>query len=226
MHFCCIFWHLGLSFWICLVMFCHFFVISLSFFCHLFVILLSFYCHFGNGKMEKQNCKKMTTMTDLLLSRGSTKYKEQVEKLLESQPAVKKDRAGELALGNSFLGLPGRGVVSRLGVQGRLKNRVGGPGPGWNGPGGAAQTREAGPTWKLQKRNFTSTRVIFFAFFWHFLCIFFAFFFAFFYICFAFPRLGVIFFAFFCMSPTGSHFFGIFLHFPNRELFFAFFYIS
>ena len=63
-------------------------------------------------------------MTDLLLPRGSTKYKEQVQKLLESQPAVKKDRAGELALGNSFLGLPGRGVVSRLGVQGRLKNRV------------------------------------------------------------------------------------------------------
>ena len=66
----------------------------------------------------------MTTMTDLLLSRGSTKYKEQVQKLLESQPGVKKDRAGELALGNSFLGLPGRGVVSRLGVQGWLKNRV------------------------------------------------------------------------------------------------------
>ena len=100
----------------------------------------------------------MTTMTDLLLPRGSTKYKEQVQKLLESQPGVKKDRAGELALGNSFLGLPGRGVVSRLGVQGRLKNRVGGPGPGWNDPGGgAAQAREARPTWKPQKRNFTST---------------------------------------------------------------------
>ena len=124
------FLHLGLSFWICVVIFfvffCHFFVISLSF----FVICLSFYCHFivilGTGKWRK----KMTTMTDLLLSRGSTKYKEQVQKLLESQPAVKKDRAGELALGNSFLGLPGRGVVSRLGVQGRLKNRLGGPGPG------------------------------------------------------------------------------------------------
>ena len=55
-------------------------------------------------------------MTDLLLSRGSTKYKEQVQKLLESQP-VKKDRAGELPLKNSFLGLPGRGVVSRLGCR-------------------------------------------------------------------------------------------------------------
>ena len=125
LHFFCI-WvcHFGfvLSFFVFLSFLCHFFVI----FCHLFVILLSFYCHFGNGKMEK----KMTTMTDLLLSRGSTKYKEQVQKLLESQPAVKKDRAGELALGNSFLGLPGRGVVSRLGVQGRLKNRLGGPGPG------------------------------------------------------------------------------------------------
>ena len=125
--------------------------------------------------MEKKHCLKMTTMTDLLLSRGSTKYKEQVEKLLESQPAVKKDRAGELALGNSFLGLPGRGVVSRLGVQGRLKKPGGGAGP------------RSGADLKLQKRNFTSTRVIFFAFFLafvlhcfcifsHFFCIFFAFF--------------------------------------------------
>ena len=144
----------------------------------------------------------MTTMTDLLLPRGSTKYKEQVQKLLESQPAVKKDRAGELALGNSFLGLPGRGVVSQLGVQGRLKN----PGPGWNGPGGAAQAREAGPTWKLQKRNFTSTRVFFFCIF---VCMFFAFF-----------------WHFFCISQTGSHFFSIIFAFPKPGViccsFFAF----
>ena len=100
------------------VIFSHFFVIFLSFYCHFIVIL-------GTGKWGKKSLK-MTTMTDLLLPRGSTKYKEQVQKLLESQPAVKKDRAGELALGNSFLGLPGRGVVSQLGVQGRLKN----PGPG------------------------------------------------------------------------------------------------
>ena len=157
----------------------------MSFFCHLFVILLSFYCHFGNGKMEKKHCLKMTTMTDLLLSRGSTKYKEQVEKLLESQPAVKKDRAGELAVGNSFLGLPGRGVVSRLGVQGRLKNRVGGRGRGEMARGGGSGPR-SGADLKLQKRNFTSTRVIFFAFFWHFFCIFFAFFSHFFRIFFAF----------------------------------------
>ena len=153
---------------------CHFFVIFLSFlchfcviFCHLFVILLSFYCHFGNGKMEKKNCLKMTTMTDLLLSRGSTKYKEQVEKLLESQPAVKKDRAGELALGNSFLGLPGRGVVSRLAVQGRLKNRVGGRGRGEMARG-AAQAREAGPTCHLLSHFF----FIFLSFFCRFLVVF------------------------------------------------------
>ena len=207
---------------------CHFCVI----FCHLFVILLSFYCHFGNGKMEKKHCLKMTTMTDLLLSRGSTKYKEQVEKLLESQPAVKKDRAGELALGNSFLGLPGRGIVSPLGVQGRLKNRVGGRGRGEMARGGAAQAREAGPTWKLQKRNFTSMRVIFFAFFLHFFFALFPHFFRIFF---------CIFLHFFCISQTRSHFFGnlffafprlgviclaCFLHFPNRESFFAFFCIS
>ena len=168
-------------------------------------------------------------MTDLLLSRGSTKYKEQVQKLLESQPAVKKDRAGELALGNSFLGLPGRGVVSRLGVQGWLKNRV----RGEMARGGAAQAQEAGPTWKLQKRNFTSTRVIFlhflhfflhfFNFFSHVFCIFLHFFCIsqtrshLFCIFFAFPRLGVIFLAFFCVSQTGSHFLHFFA-FPSPGL--------
>ena len=166
LHFFCI-W--GLSFWICVVIFCHVFVISLSFLCHFFVICLSFYCHFivilGTGKWRK----KMTTMTDLLLSRGSTKYKEQVQKLLESQPAVKKDRAGELALGNSFLGLPGRGVVSRLGVQGRLKNRVGGPGPGWNGPGGGGSGPRSGADLETPKTQLYQHAS-------HFFCIFFAFF--------------------------------------------------
>ena len=58
----CIFLHLGLSFWICVVIFCHFFVICLSFFCHFFVILLSFVCHFivilGTGKWKKKILKK------------------------------------------------------------------------------------------------------------------------------------------------------------------------
>ena len=56
------FLHLGLSFWICVVIFCHVFVISLSFLCHFFVICLSFYCHFivilGTGKWRKTNVKK------------------------------------------------------------------------------------------------------------------------------------------------------------------------
>ena len=203
LHFCCIFLHLGLSFWICVVIFLSFFVISLSFLCHFFVICLSFYCHFGNGKMEKKHCLKMTTMTDLLLSRGSTKYKEQVEKLLESQPAVKKDRAGELALGNSFLGLPGRGVVSRLGVQGRLKNRVGGRGRGEMARGGGSGPR-SGADLETPKTQLYQHASHFFAFCLHFLCIFFAFFVAF-------PRLGVIFWA-------------CFLHFPNRESFFCIFF--
>ena len=50
----------------------------------------------------------MTTMIDLLLSRGSTKYKEQVQKLLESQPAVKKDRAFFFCIsqtGSHFFGI-------------------------------------------------------------------------------------------------------------------------
>ena len=183
LHFCCIFFAFGFVILdLCchfFVIFCHFFVISVSFFCHLFVILLSFYCHFGNGKMEKKHCLKMTTMTDLLLSRGSSKYKEQVEKLLESQPAVKKDRAGELALGNSFLGLPGRGVVSRLGVQGRLKNRVGGRGRGEMARGGGLGPRSGADleTPKTQLYQHASHFFcIFFALFLHFFRIFFAFF--------------------------------------------------
>ena len=156
----------------------------------------------------------MTTMTDLLLPSGSTKYKEQVQKLLERQPAVKKDRAGELALRNSFFGpawtrscLPGSGAG--LG-GGRLKK------PGWGAGaaggemarGWAAQGRgSGGRPGKLQKRNFTSTGILFFL---HVLCIFFAFFC--FCICFAFPRLGVIFLAWhlFCISPNRESFF---LHF-------------
>ena len=165
----------------------------------------------------------MTTMTDLLLSRGSTKYKEQVEKLLESQPAVKKDRAGELALGNSFLGLPGRGVVSRLGVQGRLKNRVGGRGRGEMARGGRLRPEKRGRPGNSKNATLPARE----SFFLHFFCIVFAFFSHFFlhffcisqtrshFFCifFAFPRLGVIFLAFF-------------LHFPNRESFFAIFCIS
>ena len=199
MHFCCIFFAFGFVILdLCchfLSFFCHFFVISVSF----FVICLSFYCHFGNGKMEKKNCLKMTTMTDLLLSRGSTKYKEQVEKLLESQPAVKKDRAGELALGNSFLGLPGRGVVSRLGVQGRLKNRVRGEMArgGGSGPRSGADLE----TPKTQLYQHAS----------HFFCIFFAFFFRFFCIC----------FAFFCISQTRSHFCCFFFAFPKPGIIFC-----
>ena len=153
-------------------------------------------------------------MTDLLLSRGSTKYKEQVEKLLESQPAVKKDRAGELALGNSFLGLPGRGVVSRLGVQGRLKNRV----RGEMARGGGSGPR-SGADLETPKTQLYQHASHVFCIFWHFFAFSLPFFCIsqtrshFFCIFFAFPRLGVIFLAFF-------------LHFPNRESFFAIFCIS
>ena len=165
-------------------------------------------------------------MTDLLLSRGSTKYKEQVQKLLESQPAVKKDRAGELALGNSFLGLPGRGVVSPLGVQGRLKNRV----RGEMARGGRLRPEKRGRPGNSKNATLPARESFvlhFFAFVLHFFRIFFAFF-------------CILFLHFFCISQTRSHFFCIFfafprlvviflaffLRFPNRQSFFAFFGIS
>ena len=160
-------------------------------------------------------------MTDLLLSRGSTKYKEQVQKLLESQPAVKKDRAGELALGNSFLGLPGRGVVSRLGVQGRLKNRGGGRSE--MARGGRLRPERRGRPGNSKNATLPARESFFFHFlsgffFLHCFCIF-CIFFAFprlgviFCIFFACPRPGVIFWAFFfCISQTGS----LFPHLPGE----------
>ena len=169
----------------------------------------------------------MTTMTDLLLSRGSTKYKEQVEKLLESQPAVKKDRAGELALGNSFLGLPGRGVVSRLGVQGRLKNRVGGRGRGEMARGGGLGPR-SGADLETPKTQLYQHASHFFAcfshgfcIFLHFFCILFAFFSHFFLHFFCISQTRSHFLAFFCISQTGSHFFGIFFAFPKPGVIFC-----
>ena len=155
-------------------------------------------------------------MTDLLLSRGSTKYKEQVEKLLESQPAVKKDRAGELALGNSFLGLPGRGIVSPLGVQGRLKNRV----RGEMARGGRLRPEKRGRPGNSKnatlpaRESFFSHVFAFFAFFLHFVCIFFAFFLPFF--CISQTR-SHFFCMFFCISQTGSHFLHFFA-FPRPGL--------
>ena len=175
----------------------------LSFVCHFIVILLSFW--------ERENGEKKLFKNDyhdrpFCYLVAAPKYKEQVEKLLESQPAVKKDRAGELALGNSFLGLPGRGVVLPAQGAGPAQKPGGGGGAGVKWPGGAAQAREAGPTWKLQKRNFTSTRVnlfsMFFAFSLHCFLHFFRIFLHFF-------RIFLHVFAFFL------HFFAFFLHFPD-----------
>ena len=140
-------------------------------------------------------------MTDLLLPRGSTKYKEQVQKLLESQPAVKKDRAGELPLKNSFLGLPGRGVVSRLGVQGRLKTGWGGRGRGEMAGGGGSGPR-SGVNMEIPKTQLYQHSHLF---------SFFGMFFAFL-------------FAFFCISQTGSHFFGMFFAFPKPGVIFCIFF--
>ena len=158
--------------------------------------------------MNKKHCKNdcQWTMTDLLLPGGSTKYKEQVQKILESQPVVKKDRAGELALGNSFLDLPGRGVVSRLGVQAwgagsktgwGDRGRGEWPGGGGSGPGSGVDL-ETPKTQLYQHAIFLHL----FAFSLHF---------------FAFPRLRIMFFCiFFAFSQTGNHFFAFFLHFLDR----------
>ena len=105
LHFCCI--------WVC----------RFGFVLYFFVICLLFLLLFWERENKEKKSLKLTTITDLLLSHGSTKYKERVQKLLESQPAVKKDRAGELALGNSFWACLDEKLFP--GVQGRLKNRWG-----------------------------------------------------------------------------------------------------
>ena len=135
----------------------------------------------------------MTTMTDLLLPRGSTKNKEQVQKLLESQPAVKKDRAGSL---------PGRGVVSRLGCRAGSKT-------GW-GAGGGVRPEDL-ETPKTQLYQHASH---FFAFCLHFLLFFFNICFLHFFL--HFPDWESFFGHVFCISQTGSHFFAFFLHFLDR----------
>ena len=96
-------------------------------------------------------------------------------------------------------------VVSRLGVQGRLKNRVGGPGPRWNGSGGRLRPEKRGRPGNSKNATLPA-RESFFGIFWHFLCIFWAFF------C-----------IFFCISQTRSYFFAIFLHFPDSKSFFGIF---
>ena len=184
MHF---FLHLGLSFWIYVVVsfviLCHFlscfwvicfvicFVISLSFVCH----CLSFW--------ERENGKNKSLKHDYH-DRPFTSWQHQiqgtVQKLLESQPAVKKDRAGELALGNSFLGLPGRGVVSP-GPGCRAGSKTGWGGRGRGEMAGRARLRPEKRGRPGNSKNATlpareSCLLHFFAFFF----IFFAFFFAFF----------------------------------------------
>ena len=146
----------------------------------------------------------MTTMTDLLLPRGGTKYKGTSAETLGKPAGDEEDRAGELALENSFFGLPGRGVVSQLGVQawGEPAQKPGeGAGAGVKWPRGGGSGPGSGSTWKLQKRNFTSTRVITFC------------------IVFAFPRLGVIFFwHFFAFPKPGVIFLHFFFAFPRPGL--------
>ena len=167
-------------------------------------------------------------MTDLLLPRGSTKYKEQVQKLLDSQPAVKKDRAGELALGNSFLGLPGtRSCLPARGAGPAQKPGGGGRGRGEMARGGG-RLRPEKPGRPGNSKNATlPARESFCAYFWHFLCVFFCICFCIFFAFFLhFQTRSHFFCIFVCISQTGSHFLGTVLHFPNRESFFAFFCIS
>ena len=192
LSFCVIFFVIFLS---CFWVIC--FVISLSFVCH----CLSFW--------ERENGKNKSLKHDYH-DRPFTSWQHQiqgtVQKLLESQPAVKKDRAGELALGNSFLGLPGRGVVSRPGVQGRLKNRVGGAGAGVKWPGGRGSGPRSGADLETPKTQLYQHASHVFCIFWHFFA-------------FSLP----FFLHFFCISQTRSHFFCIFFAFPRLGvIFFAF----
>ena len=135
----------------------------------------------------------MTTMTDLLLPRGGTKYKGTSAETLGKPAGDEEDRAGELALENSFFGLPGRGVVSQLGVQawGEPAQKPGeGAGAGVKWPRGGGSGPGSGVDLETPKTQLYQHASYYFL---HFFCI---------------SQTGSHFFlAFFCISQTGSHFF-------------------
>ena len=153
-----------------------FFSIFFAFLC-IFLPFVSFYCHFGNGKIVKKNCY-LVFQTFCYLVAPNTRNK--CRNSWKASRQWRRIGQGSLPRG----ACPGEFVfwacldeeLSRLGVQSRLKNRVGRPDPGWNGPGGAAQVREVGPTWnsKTQLNQHASHLFAFFgifqweSFFWHF----------------------------------------------------------
>ena len=200
----CKHWKIKHIYFVILVSFCcHFFVIhvchfgfALSFCCHLFVSLFSFW--------EPENAKN-SLRNDYHDRPFITSWRHQIQgtsaETLGKPAGDEEDRAGELALGNSFLGLPGRGVVSQLGVQawGEPAQKPGegaGAGVKWpRGGGSGPGSRVDLETPKTQLYQHAS----------YFFCIFFAF-----------PRLGVIFWHFFAFPKPGVIFLHFFLHFLDR----------
>ena len=148
--------HFGfaLSFFvICLSFVCHFFVISLSFFCHLFVILLSFWER-ENGKKILKKWLPWQTFC-YLVAAPNTRNK--CRNSWKASRGWRRIGQGILPWGIRFWAWLDEELSPGSGCKAGSRTGWGGRGRGEMAPGGAAQAREAGPTWKPQKRNFTST---------------------------------------------------------------------
>ena len=150
LHFCCIFLHLGLSFWICVVIFCHF----LSFLCHFIVILLSFW----ERENEEKNVKKWLPWQTFCYLVAAPNTRNKWRNSWKASRRWRRIGQGSLPWGIRFWACLDEELSPGSGCRAGSKTGWGG-GAGVKWPGGAAPAREAGPTWKLQKRNFTSTRV-------------------------------------------------------------------
>ena len=197
------FLHLGLSFWIYVVVFFgHFVSFFVMFFghlfCHFFVICLSLFVILGTGKWKKKSLKHdyhdrpFTLWQHQIQGTGCLPWEIRFWACLDEELSP-----GPGCRAGSKTGWGGRGRGEMAG-RGRLRpEKRGRPG---NSKNATLPARES------CFLHFFAFSLPFFAFF------------------FAFPRLGVIFLAFFLHFPDWESFFlHFFLHFPNRESFFAFF---
>ena len=212
MGFFCIFLHLGVSFWICVVIF-------FSFLCHVFVILLSFW--------ERENGKNLKTWLPwqtfcYLVAAPNTRNN--CRNSWEASRPWRRIGQGSLPWGIRFWACLDEELSPGSGCRAGSKTGWGGRGRGEMAPGGGGSGPRSGADLETPKTQFYQHAS---HFFWHFFA--FSLHFLHFF-CISQTRLGVIFFAFVCTPQTGIHFlafscssqtgviFCIFLAFPRPAL--------